>query len=175
MPNAIERWENRIVGQGTKPASQFMANPKNWRTHSQAQKDALHGALNEVGWVAPVIENVRTGMLVDGHERVWQALQNDDAEVPYVEVDLDEAEEAYVLATLDPIGAMATADTAKLDELLREVQSSEAGVQAMLAEVAEKAGITPPNFEPTSEDEQGRLDQKKPVVCPECGHEFVPE
>ncbi len=32
-----------------------------------------------------------------------------------------------------------------------------------------------PNFEPTSEDEQGRLDQKKTVVCPECGHEFVPE
>ena len=145
MTNAIERWKNRIVGQGTKPASQFMANPKNWRTHPQAQKDALHGALNEVGWVAPVIENVRTGMLVDGHERVWQALQNGDAEVPYVEVELDEAEEAYVLATLDPIGAMAQADKTQLDELLREVQSGEAGITAMLEGIAAKAGIIPPN------------------------------
>jgi len=135
MTQRSSEWQNRIVGQGTKPASQFMANPKNWRTHPQAQRDALHGALNEVGWVAPVVENIRTGMLVDGHERVWQALQNGDALVPYIEVDLDEREEAYVLATLDPIGAMATADRDQLDALLQEVQSGEAGIQAMLAEL----------------------------------------
>ena len=121
-------WKNRIIGQGEKPASQFLANDKNWRLHPQAQREALHGALNEVGWVAPVIENRRTGMLVDGHERVWQALQNGDAAVPFVAVDLDEAEEAYVLATLDPIGAMAAADAAKLDDLLREVQKVIRGV-----------------------------------------------
>jgi DNA modification methylase len=97
--------------------------------------------LTEVGWVQRVIVNRRTGYLIDGHERVWEALQNGDAQVPYVEVDLDEAEEAYVLATLDPIGAMAQADAAKLDELLREVQSSEAGVQAMLADIAKDAGL----------------------------------
>jgi DNA modification methylase len=134
-------WKNRIIGQGEKPASQFLANDKNWRLHPQAQREALHGALNEVGWVAPVIENRRTGMLVDGHERVWQALQNGDAAVPFVEVDLDEAEEAYVLATLDPIGAMAAADAAKLDDLLRDVQSGEAGVQQMLADIAKDAGL----------------------------------
>lgn len=32
----------------------------------------------------------------------------------------------------------------------------------------------PPTFEPVGIEEQGRLDQKKPVTCPECGHEFVP-
>jgi ParB family chromosome partitioning protein len=32
-----------------------------------------------------------------------------------------------------------------------------------------------PSFDPVSEDEQGRLDQKKPVQCPECGYEFVPQ
>ncbi len=134
-------WRNRIVGEGEKPASQFLANPNNWRTHPQNQREAMRGALNEVGWVQRVIVNRRTGYLVDGHERVWQALQNGDAAVPFVEVDLDEAEEAYVLATLDPIGAMAAADAAKLDDLLREVQSGEAGVQQMLAEVAERAGV----------------------------------
>jgi len=129
-------WKNRIIGQGEKPASQFLANDKNWRLHPQAQREALHGALNEVGWVAPVIENRRTGMLVDGHERVWQALQNGDAPVPYVEVDLDEAEEAYVLATLDPIGAMAAKDDEKLAELLQSVNSAESGIQAMLSDLA---------------------------------------
>ncbi len=31
-----------------------------------------------------------------------------------------------------------------------------------------------PDFQPTGADEQGRLDRKNPVTCPECGHEFVP-
>ncbi len=134
-------WQNRIVGQGVKPADQFEANPNNWRTHPQAQRDTLHGALAEVGWVQQVIENVRTGHLVDGHECVWQALKNDNAEVPYLQVDLSEDEEAYVLATLDPIGAMATTDAAKLDELLHDVQSGDAAVQAMLAGLAQEAGL----------------------------------
>ena len=182
-------WRNRIVGEGEQPASQFVANPANWRVHPQNQRDAMRGALNEVGWVQRVIVNRRTGYLIDGHERVWQALQNGDAPVPYVEVDLDEAEEAYVLATLDPIGAMAAADAAKLDDLLRDVQSGEAGVQQMLAEVAARAMLYKPVLDPeigTREYEerdiqraQGVLDvamnkprQQVAVKCPYCGEEF---
>jgi hypothetical protein len=30
-----------------------------------------------------------------------------------------------------------------------------------------------PDFSPVGEDEQGRLDQKKPIVCPSCGVSFV--
>lgn len=140
-----EQWRNRIVGEGEQAASQFVANPANWRVHPQAQRDAMRGVLNEIGWVQRVIVNKRTGYLIDGHERVEQARQNGDAPVPYVEVDLDEAEEAYVLATLDPIGAMAQASNEQLGALLAEVQSGEAGVQAMLAEVEAKAGLIPPN------------------------------
>jgi hypothetical protein len=156
------------VGEGEQPASQFAANPANWRTHPQAQREAMRGALNEVGWVQRVIVNRRTGYLVDGHERVWQALQNGDAQVPYVEVDLDEAEEAYVLATLDPLGAMAQADAKALDELLREVQSSEAGVQAMLSKLAAEAGLI--EFDPMAEwqgmpeFENGRPDERTIVI-----------
>lgn len=29
------------------------------------------------------------------------------------------------------------------------------------------------DFEPSGMDDQGRLDQKNPVTCPACGHEFV--
>ena len=38
---------------------------------------------------------------------------------------------------------------------------------------AEELGIVP-DFEPVGIDEQGRLDEKKKVTCPECGHEFAP-
>jgi hypothetical protein len=171
-------WRNRIVGHGVKPASQFLANPRNVRIHPQAQRDALHGALNEVGWVAPVVENVRTGMLVDGHERVWQALQ-DDADVPYIEVDLSEAEEAYVLATLDPIGAMALTDKDKLDELLQDVQSGEAAVQKLLGEVAERAGLYAAELGPDEglgpefkEYDETVADDVEYITCPSCGHRW---
>ena len=30
------------------------------------------------------------------------------------------------------------------------------------------------DFQPVSADEQGRLDKKNPITCPNCGHEFVP-
>jgi len=29
------------------------------------------------------------------------------------------------------------------------------------------------DFQPVSTDEQGRLDRKNPITCPNCGHEFV--
>lgn len=41
-------------------------------------------------------------------------------------------------------------------------------------ELAELLSIVP-LFEPAGIDEQGRLDQKAPVTCPQCGHEFVPK
>ena len=31
-----------------------------------------------------------------------------------------------------------------------------------------------PDFDPVGADEQSRLDRKKTVCCPECGHEFTP-
>ncbi len=34
--------------------------------------------------------------------------------------------------------------------------------------------IQTPDFEPGTEDDQGKLDQKKPIKCPGCGHVFTP-
>ena len=34
--------------------------------------------------------------------------------------------------------------------------------------------ISGPEFDPVGADDQSRLDEKKTVTCPECGHEFVP-
>ncbi len=39
-------------------------------------------------------------------------------------------------------------------------------------ELAEVLRIVP-DFDPVGIEEQGRLDEKAPVTCPECGHQFV--
>jgi hypothetical protein len=125
-------FRNRILNYGVKPADQFLAHPRNARLHPQFQRDAMSAALNEVGFVAPVLE-AKSGYLVDGHERIWQALQNNNALVPYVTLDIDETEELYVLATFDPLTSLANYDTQMLDNLLQEVNSDSPAIQQMLS------------------------------------------
>jgi DNA modification methylase len=142
-------WRNRIVGTGEEAPDQLVANPANWRTHPGSQRDALRGSLSTVGWVQQVMVNRRTGHVVDGHARVEEALARDEPTVPVLYVDLDPEEEALVLATLDPIGAMATRDDEKLRALLADITVDNAGLAALLADVAGvKTGRTDPDEVP---------------------------
>lgn len=144
-------WRNRIVGSGEEPPDQLVANPKNWRTHPGGQRDALRGSLGTVGWVQQVLVNQRTGHVVGGHARVEEALSRHEAMVPVLYVDLDEAEEAQVLATLDPIAAMAAQDDDKLRELLAELDIDDPGLVALLESLAgpePKTGLTDPDDAP---------------------------
>lgn len=146
-------WRNRIVGEGEAAPDQLLANPSNWRTHPGSQADALRGVLADVGWVQRVIVNQRTGYLVDGHLRVMEALKAGAPSVPVVYVDLSPEEEALILATLDPLAAMAGIDAAQLDALLREVSTDSPAVAAMLDELAQAAGIVPGSTPGTGGDE----------------------
>jgi ParB-like chromosome segregation protein Spo0J len=164
---------NRVKSLRMVPASDLKPNPKNWRTHPKAQQDALRGVLSEIGLAdACLARELPDGslMLIDGHLR---AETLGDGDVPVLILDVNEAEADKILATLDPLAAMADSDAAKLDELLRNVDTGSEALQQLLAATAEDAGVVPPDFEPASADEQGRLDQKAKTTCPECGHEFT--
>jgi hypothetical protein len=138
----MANWQNRIIGEGLEDADRLLANPANWRIHPKHQQDALAGVLDSVGWVQRVIVNKRTGFVVDGHMRVALAITHGE-QVPVSYVDLSEADEQLILATLDPISAMAGADASKLDELLAQVNTDNAAIQEMLAGLAEGAGLYP--------------------------------
>ncbi len=112
-------WQNRITGSGMQAADQFLSHPDNWRMHPTQQEEALMGILDKVGWVQEVIVNKRTGRVVDGHLRILAALKRGDATpVPYKEIDVTEHEEALLLASLDPISALATTNSDKYTELV---------------------------------------------------------
>ena len=107
-----------------------------------------------MGWVGQVLVNRRSGFVVDGHARVALALTRGEATVPVLYVDLEPDEEALVLATLDPIGAMATRDDEKLRALLAEVTVDDAGLRRLLADMAgPKAGLTDPDDLPEPSEE----------------------
>ncbi len=149
-PALAAPWRNRIVGTGEEAPDQLLANPRNWRIHPAAQQGALASVLDDVGWVGQVLVNRRTGHLVDGHLRVELALSRQEPSVPVTYVDLSEAEESLVLASLDPLSAMAVADPAKLRELLDGVTISSDDLMAMLATLMPKdrTGRTDPDEVP---------------------------
>ena len=123
------------------PASQLQPNPKNWRTHPEGQQNALRGILAEVGIAGAVLarETPEGGlMLIDGHLRA-DVLQN--TEVPVLVLDVNEAEADKLLATIDPLGAMAEADADKLRSLLEEVETANHELSEMLAALAEESGM----------------------------------
>jgi len=166
--------KNRIIGYSTKPASQFVANPRNPRNHPEAQRRAVAGLLEQVGWVGVVAENVNTGNLVDGHERIWQALdRGDDEPVPFIQLDLTQEEEDLILLTLDYTGELATYDTPVMNDLAEGLNIDElnAKVQEMLSDMSDKfklddLRIETPELEPEAES------GKKKTTCPNCGWEF---
>jgi hypothetical protein len=121
-------------------ADDLRANDFNWRSHPAAQENALRDVLAEVGWAGALLYNERTGRLIDGHLRKKVAAGQ---RVPVLVGNWDEGQEKKILATLDPIAAMATADRDRLDALLRDVQTGSEALARMLTELAEKSGIVP--------------------------------
>jgi DNA modification methylase len=129
-------WRNRIVGHSDVPPTDLVPNPRNWRTHPEEQRRALSGALAEVGWVAEVIVNRASGRVVDGHLRVDLALARREFSVPVTYVELSDDEERVVLASLDPIGAMADAEALALESLLADLEPADADLRRFLGELA---------------------------------------
>ena len=125
------------------PASQLQPNPKNWRTHPAAQQDSLKAVLAEVGYADALLarETAEGGlMLIDGHLR---AETSPDQPVPVLILDVDEAEADKLLATLDPLAAMAGSDDAKLAGLLQTVKTGSVALQEMLTRLAGDARAVP--------------------------------
>jgi hypothetical protein len=178
------QWQSRIVGHGTEDPDQLLANPRNWRVHPKGQQTALATALSEVGWAAPVIVNQRTGHVVDGHLRIGLALSRGEPEVPVVYVDLSEAEEQVVLATLDPIAGMAITDVSAHAGLLADLEAGGA-FESLIAAVSGQMTSSAPDRLPSQDqidaraaDLEGRFaggdsSAVVEVTCPECGHDFA--
>jgi len=143
------------------PADQLLPNPKNWRTHPNDQRDALKGLLSEVGMADAVLVRQlpdESLMLIDGHLRVEEM---GSSVVPVLILDVDEAEADKLLATHDPLGAMAGIDSERLEECLRNIDTGSHALSDMLSQLAEEGGLIE---EDTTE---------KPEAKPKNGFEIV--
>jgi hypothetical protein len=118
-------------------ASDLKPNPKNWRRHGEGQLNALRGLLTEIGFAgAELARELPDGTLelIDGHARASLA---GDQEVPVLILDVTAEEADKILATFDPIGAMADQDDELLRSLLDSVETQDAAVREMLDSLIE--------------------------------------
>ena len=135
------------------------------------QQRALESVLDEVGWVRRVLCNKRTGHVIDGHLRVLAAMDRQEPTVPVDYVDVSEGDERALLATLDPIAAMAGTDRDQLGTLIADVSRNGA---AALAETLKRIGedfnvdAFVRKVEFAAVDGNLKTDHR----CPKCGYEW---
>ena len=94
--------------------------------------------------------------LIDGHLR---AETTPDMEVPVLILDLDDAEAAKLLALHDPLAAMAEANDEMLAELIANVETENAAVQALLDRMIQDPELP-------AEEDFDRMKHRAKSPCP---------
>lgn len=147
-------------------AGSLTENPNNWRRHSQEQLQSLRELLDDpaVGWAGACLFNERTGRLIDGHAR--REVVDPKTPVPVLVGDWSEEAGAKILATLDPVGAMATGDAAAYEALVARVQADGLWVRDLLHNTA--AGLEAADAAEAAAEGADDSDQAAALPAMEC-------
>lgn len=154
--------------------SALTAYENNSRTHPEAQIVQIAASIKEFGFTNPVLIDKTDGVIA-GHGRLLAAKALGHTEVPCIVLAglSDVQKRAYVIAD-NKLALNAGWD----DDLLRvelgalhedEFNMELLGFTASELSVAMGLGV---DFEPGTQDDQGKLDEKAPIICPACAHEF---
>lgn len=152
------------------PLSSLNPHPHNTNKHPKEQIERLAKILEYQGWRYPIKVSKRSGFITSGHGRLEAArLLNLDV----VPVNFQEYEnETQEIADLTSDNAIAS--WAELDLSLVNNQLGEMGPDFDIDLLGIKNFNLDVNFDPGTLEEQGKLDQKNPLVtqCPNCGECF---
>jgi ParB-like chromosome segregation protein Spo0J len=144
---------------------------RNARTHSDEQVAQIAASIREWGWTVPILVD-EDGGIIAGHGRVLAArkLGLDDAPVMVAEGWSEAQKRAYVLAD-NKLALNAGWAEELLKFELQELHQMGFDVELTGFDGDELGRLMfEPEFEPGSEDDQGKLDELAPkmVKCPHC-------
>ena len=207
------KYRDRIIGTVRIRGDRLLAHPKNWRVHPENQREAMRGVLADLGvarsltgvpadpaalaevralktpaerraWAEAFERGAGDVLLLDGHLRAEEIR---DQSLPVELLDLDEREQAELLATFDPIGDLATMDRGKFLDLAGDFNSTNAAVQALVADLAKvdaggsgagglfgdgsgASGAGSKQGDPDGREfDEGIADDVDHIECPGCG------
>jgi len=146
----------------------------NTRTHSEEQVAQVAASIREFGFTNPVLVDAGNGIIA-GHGRVLAARKLGLEEVPCIRLaHLDDKQKrAYIIAD-NKLALNAGWDDELLALELGALKDDGFDIGLTGFSEDELAALVVPEFEPGSEDDQGKLDELDPkwCVCPHCGKEF---
>ena len=157
----------------TWPIDKLVEYARNPRKNDHAV-DRVAAAIREFGFRVPVVAK-SDGTVVDGHLRLKAAKKLGLTEVPVVLADdmTDLQIKAFRLS-VNKMAELAEWDDELLAIELHELNAADFDMALLgfeAGELAIKIGLGA-DFEPGTEDDQGKLDEKAPIICPACAHEF---
>ena len=160
----MSRWELNVEpGIEMVDPDQLLANPWNYRIHTERQRLALQNSLDDLGWLRPVLVNRLTQHIVDGHGRVEEADKAGE-QVPVQYCVLSEEQEREAIVSLDTIVGMAGTDKDKLQELSETLKAKGLVIWQELLRMLRGAGARL-SYEPENDpgpqvDEAAELERK---------------
>jgi len=156
------------------PVDRLIPYARNSRTHSYEQVAQIAASIREFGFTNPVLIDGNDGIIA-GHVRVLGARKLGMDAVPCVRLEhLTETQKrAYIIAD-NKLALNAGWDNELLQLELADLHEADFDMDLLgfgVDDLAIAMGMGA-DFEPGTEDDQGKLDEKKPITCPNCGHEF---
>lgn len=153
------------------PIAELVPNPKNRNKHPDDQIERLAKLLGAHGQRAPIIVSERSGYIVKGHGTVLaiNRLQHPVGAVVFQAFESEEEEYQFLQAD-NAIAGWAELDLAGINLDIGELGPFDIELLGI-----KNFTVETPAFEPGTEGDQGRLDEKKPIQCPNCGEQFVPK
>ena len=147
----------------------------NSRTHSDEQVMQVASSIKEFGFTNPILID-DDGGIIAGHGRLMAAKKLGLDEVPCIRLGhLSEAQrKAYVIAD-NQLALNSGWDLDSLKIELEELDNFDFDLELLGFDIDELNKIIKgADFEPATEDEQGKLDELDPkwCQCPHCGKEF---
>jgi hypothetical protein len=132
---------NRVMGVAMIMPAQVHAHEDNWRTHPEEQKKAMEGVLKQIGMAGALLayfSEKYNGEItyVDGHLRKEMHPRK---KWPTLVLDINDEEADLVLATHDPLSAMAEADAAAFETLHDRINTDDLEVREMLRKLANES------------------------------------
>ena len=139
--------------------------PKNARKHSARNLEAIAASLEKFGQRKPIV--VHRGVVLAGNGTLEAAKSLGWTEIDVAEVPDDwdnDTAKAYALAD-NRTAELAEWDESELAKQLLELQDADWDIKELGFEIPKL--LDEPNFKP-DETEQPRLDQRAPIICPQC-------
>jgi len=150
----------------------YSNNPKE---HPDEQVRKIASSIKNYGWDQPIVVDGE-GEIIKGHGRLQAAELLGLDEVPVIErTDLSDAE-ARAARIADNRTAQSPWDDELLSLELEQLDDDAVDFDSLGFDDDELddllGDVEVPDFEPVGESEQGDLDGRTDIECPECGHEF---